>query len=38
MSEELIEFIAERDETLLNLYIDGEYDEGRWQQEMKTDD
>ncbi|MCM3236433.1 TetM/TetW/TetO/TetS family tetracycline resistance ribosomal protection protein [Heyndrickxia oleronia] len=35
MSEKLIEFIAERDETLLNLYIDGEYDEGRWKHEMK---
>ncbi len=35
MSEELIEFIAERDESLLHKYLEGGYKEGLWLSSMK---
>ncbi|WP_203248328.1 GTP-binding protein [Sporosarcina beigongshangi] len=36
MQEELIEFIAERDEALLETYMDNGYDETLWFQTFKT--
>ena len=35
MQEELIEFIAERDESLLDYYLESGYDEERWLQTLK---
>ncbi|MDZ7548859.1 GTP-binding protein, partial [Clostridium perfringens] len=35
MSEELIEFISERDEELLEQYLDGNYDKTIWIKEFK---
>lgn len=35
LSEELAEFIAERDEKLLEKYLDGEYDEKLWLSSLK---
>lgn len=35
MAEGLIEFIAERDEMLLERYFDGEYDADLWQDKLK---
>ncbi|GAA0085781.1 TetM/TetW/TetO/TetS family tetracycline resistance ribosomal protection protein [Clostridium sp. CTA-7] len=35
MSEELIEFISERDEELLEQYLDGNYDKTIWIKELK---
>ncbi|WP_286908599.1 GTP-binding protein [Clostridium sp. UBA1652] len=35
ISEELAEFVAERDENLLEKYLDGEYDEKLWLSSLK---
>lgn len=35
MGENLIEFIAERDEALLERYVEGEYDEKLWHETLK---
>ena len=36
MQEDLIEFIAERDESLLDHYLESGYDKERWLQTLKT--
>ncbi|WP_229636748.1 hypothetical protein, partial [Vibrio parahaemolyticus] len=36
MSESLIEFIAERDEELLSLYLESEYDEKIWLERFQS--
>lgn len=36
LTDELIAFLAERDEELLNLYLEGQYDKALWINQMKT--